>query len=143
MIHIRWALIFLTLFVQGCAEKSVVAEKVCIGMGKDKLAFVDLKGQEIAQITDFWMHENYFYGYRYRGPEYVLFLIDLQTDRLSEGMEAHQIVNKEGLPTDRWTNAVELFGDYISDSGRRNLFFKAARDANLGAGSGAMKRIWK
>lgn len=143
MIHIRWALIFLTLFVQGCTEKFVVAEKVCIGMGKGKLAFVDFKGQEIAQITDFWMHENYLYGYRYRGSEYVLFLIDLRANRFFEGMVAHQIVHKMSLPIDRWTNAVELFGDYISDSGRRNLFIKAARDAGLGAGSGAMKRIRK
>ena len=60
MIHIRWVLIFLTLFVQGCTEKFVVAEKVCIGMGKSKLAFVDFKGQEIAQITARFIRHRQF-----------------------------------------------------------------------------------
>ena len=133
MTFIRLPILFLALLVQGCAERFLVAEKVFIVMKKDKSVIVDFKGREIAQITDFWVHGKYLYGYRYREREYVMFLIDLYANRFIEGMEAHKIVRKEGLPLNRWMNGIELFGDYISDIERRSLFIKAVRESRSDA----------
>ena len=145
MTFIRLLLLFLALLVQGCAERFLVTKKVFIVMKKDKSVIVDFKGREIAQITDFWVHGKYLYGYagrfsvdrsygyRYREREYVMFLIDLHTNRFIEGMEAHKIVRKKGLPLNRWMNGIELFGDYISDIERRSLFIKAVRESRSDA----------
>lgn len=124
-------LVLSMLFAQGCAERFDVTGTVHIGMGKGRLGFVCLAGQEIALVTDFWIYENHLYGYRYHGSEYDLFLIDLKTDRVFEGTDAWRIVCEKGMPIDRWTNAVELFGDFIADRGRRDLFIKAAQEAGL------------
>lgn len=137
------SLLFLTLLMQGCYEKFVVTETVYIGMGECKLACIDLKGQKIGRVTDFWIHGDCLYGYRYRNSEYGLFLIDLKANRLFEGMEAQRIVCKEGMPLDRWTNAVELFGDYVSDRGRRNSFVKVVREAGLSMETDGTKGIRK
>ena len=116
------------LLLMGCAKKFEIADAVYITMERDKSACVFLEGRQLPHITDFWMSGDCLYGYRYDEQEYILFLIDLRDGRVFQRENALLRVRDSGLPLDRWTNAVELFGCYVSDRNRRRDFLHAVQD---------------
>lgn len=79
----------------------------------------------VNDIYDLWFQDGCLYGYHYdNNRKYGLFFLEVLSPKVYYDLEASNLIYKNMIPTNQWTNYSEIFTNSISDYKRREKFLE-------------------
>ena len=119
-------LLSIVLFSSGCSKNDIVIKNDIILRGKEKKLYLIANKNIICHnIHDIWIKDDYVYGWFYSTEnKYMMFIFDVSTKTIQIDNEAKNKISELQLPLNNWTDYSEIFGKYITNHERRNMFFQ-------------------